>query len=131
MAGRPRKQIDGQLVEKLASYGMAEDEIADCLGISKSLLRYRCREELRRGRLRLRRTVWKLQLRAAKSGNVGMLIWLGRSVLGQKIRKGTSWDDLMAETQLEAEDWAGETEAAASSSGVQKCENKADSESGS
>ena len=131
MAGRPRKQIDGQLVEKLASYGMAEDEIADCLGISKSLLRYRCREELRRGRLRLRRTVWKLQLRAAKSGNVGMLIWLGRSVLGQKIRKGTSWDDLMAETQLEVEDWAGEREAAASSSGVQKCENKADSESGS
>ena len=35
-----RKPIDAKLVEKLARYGLADHEIADCIGVAESTLRY-------------------------------------------------------------------------------------------
>ena len=101
--GRPRKRIDPTLIEKLSSYGLSLQELADTLGVSERFLRMRYPEQLAAGRRRLKRMVWGLQVRAARQGNTGMLVWLGRTILGQSVKKPVTLEDLAIETQLEAE----------------------------
>ena len=103
MAGRPRKHIAPQLVEKLAAYGMSLEELASTLNVSPNFLRRRYPDQLAAGRRKLKRMVWGLQVRAARQGNTGMLVWLGRTILGQSVKKPVTLEDLAIETQLEAE----------------------------
>mgnify|MGYP000701764812 CR=1 FL=1 len=84
MRGRPRKPVDTTLVEKLAAHGLADHEIADVLGISERTIQRRCRVALDRGRAKLKVSLRRWQIRAAKRGNVTMLIWLGKQYLGQR-----------------------------------------------
>jgi hypothetical protein len=79
-----RKPIDAKLVEKLARYGLADHEIADCIGVAESTLRARARAALAKGRAYLRLSLRRRQLRAAAKGSVPMLIWLGKQYLGQR-----------------------------------------------
>ena len=81
---RPKKyNIDPKEVEKLASFGCTDTEIASFFGCSTDLIRKSYSENLTKGRekgkIRLRQMQWK----AADKGNVTMLIWLGKQVLGQ------------------------------------------------
>ena len=101
--GRPRKYVDPGLVEKLAGYGLSLQELADTLGVSERFLRMRYPEQLAAGRRKLKRTVWGLQVRAAKQGNTGMLVWLGRTILGQSVKKPITLEDLAIEAELENE----------------------------
>ena len=85
MAGRPKKEIDYQTVEKLASIQCTQEEISNFLGISTRTLQ-KDEEFLRiykkgldNGKMSLRR--W--QYKKAQDGNVSMLIWLGKQYLGQ------------------------------------------------
>lgn len=85
MAGRPKKKIDYQTVEKLASIQCTQEEISNFLGISTRTLQ-KDEEFLRiykkgldNGKMSLRR--W--QYKKAQDGNVSMLIWLGKQYLGQ------------------------------------------------
>ena len=103
MAGRPRKHVDPQLVERLAGYGMSLEELASTLDVSTNFLRRRYPDQLAAGRRKLKRMVWGLQVRAARQGNTGMLVWLGRTILGQSVKKPVTLEDLAIETQLEAE----------------------------
>jgi len=103
MAGRPRKYVDPGLVEKLAAYGMSLEELASTLNVSERFLRMRYPEQLAAGRRKLKKTVWGLQLRAAKQGNAGVLVWLGKTILGQSVKRPVTLEDLAIETQLEAE----------------------------
>ena len=103
MAGRPRKHVDPQLVTRLAAYGMSLEELASTLDVSTNFLRRRYPEQLAAGRRKLKRTVWGLQVRAARQGNTGMLVWLGRTILGQSVKRPVTLEDLAIETQLEAE----------------------------
>ena len=85
MAGRPKFQIDYNIVEKLGSIMCTEKEIASILGCDERTLQRNkefCRiykKSLDKGKMSLRRTQWKL---AEK--NASMAIFLGKNYLGQK-----------------------------------------------
>lgn len=84
--GRPPKQIDLEAVEDLLSVAASQEEIADLLEFDVSLFRKRIdlitayKKGMQGFRVNLRRQQW---LRA-RSGDTGMLIWLGKQYLDQK-----------------------------------------------
>ena len=89
--GRPRKQIDWQLVESLCEIQCTGEEIAAVLGVHYNTLDSACKREFEQGfceyykkasfggKSSLRRMQWK----SAEKGNVSMQIWLGKQYLGQ------------------------------------------------
>ena len=80
---RPRKAInEGQLI-KLAALGATHDEIADFFGIDRSTVERRFARAIERGRAQRKLKLRRLQWRAAEKGNIAMLIWLGKNMLGQ------------------------------------------------
>ena len=85
---RPKKyKIDKTQVEKLASYGCTNSEIASFFGCDESLISKSYSRNItkgkEKGKIRLRQMQWK----SAERGNVSMLIWLGKQVLGQTDRQ--------------------------------------------
>ncbi len=90
--GRPRKEIDFQELDKLCGLQCTADEIAGWFGVSVDTIERRILEETGQsfaefykehsagGRISLRRK----QFQIAMTGNVGLLIWLGKQYLGQK-----------------------------------------------
>lgn len=82
--GRPRKEIDMDLVERLANIQCTQEEIACVVGCSVDTLVaqpgfseiYKKGKEV--GKSSLRRTQWKLA-----QTNTAMAIWLGKQYLGQ------------------------------------------------
>lgn len=89
MAGRPKTVINEEELKKLCAIQCTDEEIAAWFGCSTKTIQ-RLRKETgyndiftyghARGRASLRRA----QYQAAMKGNVAMLIWLGKVVLGQK-----------------------------------------------
>ena len=85
MAGRPKKEIDYNAVEKLAGMQCTQEEIANFLELSVRTLQRDetfCRiykKGMDTGKMSLRRTQFKL---AEKSAS--MAIFLGKQYLGQK-----------------------------------------------
>ena len=82
--GRPKKyNIDTHQIEQLAGFGCSNTEMASFFGCSPDLLEKSYSEYLSKGRdsgkIRLRQYQWA----SAKKGNVAMLIWLGKQILGQ------------------------------------------------
>tara|TARA_R110000824_G_scaffold194375_2_gene376983 strand:+ start:1457 stop:1798 length:342 start_codon:yes stop_codon:yes gene_type:complete len=92
---RPIKyEIDPEEVEKLASIGATNVEIASFFGCDPSLISKnfssiitKARES---GKIRLRQ--W--QMRAAQNGSVPMLIWLGKNMLNQSDQVSTTIIDV-------------------------------------
>jgi len=80
---RPKKHIDENLVEKLAKVGCSNESIAIQVGCSVDTLTRRYAELLQKSREGLKTQLRIWQLEAAKKGNVAMLIWLGKQMLGQ------------------------------------------------
>lgn len=81
--GETKKIINPREVEKLASIGMKNSEIAEWFGIDDSTLSYNFKQELIKGRHNLKVSLRQAQIRAALNLNPTMLIWLGRNLLGQ------------------------------------------------
>lgn len=87
--GRPKIEFDLKQVEKLAMLQCTYDELAAFFDCSKDTIINRMKDDesfsaaykngLEKGKMSLRRMQW----RAAESGNVTMLIWLGKQHLGQ------------------------------------------------
>jgi len=99
---RPKKyNIDTTKVEQLSSFGCSNKEIASFFGCSSDLLEKSYSEFLTKGRdkgkIRLRQMQWK----AAEQGNVTMLIWLGKQVLGQSESPMVMEDELVEGFDLE------------------------------
>tara|TARA_B100000212_G_C27014673_1_gene380597 strand:- start:35 stop:340 length:306 start_codon:yes stop_codon:yes gene_type:complete len=91
---RPKKyKIDHQEVEKLASYGCTNTEIAEFYGCDESLIRKSFSEYLTKGRAKGKIRLRQLQWKSAEKGNVSMQIFLGKNILGQK--------DKLEEAELE------------------------------
>ena len=81
---RPKKhKIETSKIEQLASYGCTNREISAFFDCSQTTLTRNYGDFLTKGRekgkIRLRQMQWK----SAERGNVSMLIWLGKQVLGQ------------------------------------------------
>ena len=81
---RPKKyDIDTKQVEKLAALGCTNTEIASFFGCSKDLISKSYSTNVAKGKEKGKIRLRKLQWNAAEKGNVPMLIWLGKQVLGQ------------------------------------------------
>ena len=93
--GRPKKyDIDTKQIEQLASFGCTDTEIASFIGCDRSLISKSYSQYLTKGRddgkIRLRQLQWA----SAKKGNVVMLIWLGKQLLGQADKQEISTTEL-------------------------------------
>ena len=93
--GRPKKyNIDPKEVEKLASFGCSNTEIASFFGCSKDLISKSYSTNVSKGqdsgKIRLRQYQWK----AAQQGNVAMLIRLGKQILGQSDKQDKTVNEL-------------------------------------
>ena len=80
---RPKLEINPLTVEKLARIGCKNTEIAAFLDCSVDTIEKRFSGELRKGRENMKTSLRRWQLKAAKAGNVAMLIWLGKQYLEQ------------------------------------------------
>jgi|TARA_R100001460_G_scaffold106956_2_gene155052 hypothetical protein len=91
---RPKKyQIDTVQLQKLATLGCTNKEMGDFFGCSADLLEKSYSEFLIKGRAEQKMRLRQLQWKACESGNVTMLIFLGKNMLGQQ--------DRIEETQLD------------------------------
>jgi len=81
--GRPKLEIDERLVEQLASIGCTNPEIAAACNCSTDTLIGRFSAVMAKGRENGKTRLRKKQLEVALQGNVSMLIWLGKQMLGQ------------------------------------------------
>lgn len=82
--GRPPLEIDADLVEKLASIHCTMKEIAAVAGCSVDTLERRFAEVIKNGQEKGKTSLRRYQWKAAEKGNVSMLIWLGKQILGQR-----------------------------------------------
>lgn len=88
--GRPRTALSPQFFEDELAAGATMEEIADLLGIDRSNLYRRTesdpvfRDAFRKGRSRLSSSLRRAQVAQAMTGNPTMLIWLGKTLLGQR-----------------------------------------------
>lgn len=80
---RPRKKIDPEQVRKLAAIQCTTAEMAAVLNCSSDTLERRFAAILKEGRANGCMSLKRKQYELAMSGNVGMLIWLGKQHLGQ------------------------------------------------
>lgn len=91
MAGRKPKTFSAEQFEKLCNIQATLEEITSWFDVSKDTIRRRCKETFNlnfedsykkfsnNGKMSVRR----MQMKLALDGNVTMLIWLGKQVLGQ------------------------------------------------
>lgn len=78
-----KKDINPEQVHKLAAIGCTDVEIGDIVGCSHDTLTRRFKDELIAGRANGKASLRRKQYEQAMSGNVAMLIWLGKQYLGQ------------------------------------------------
>lgn len=94
-AGRPRIEIDWEEFDKLCALQCTQEEIAAWFNCSADTIDRRVKETYNanfaeifaqkagKGKISLRRK----QMSVAQSGNVTMLIWLGKQYLGQSDKR--------------------------------------------
>lgn len=82
--GRPKTVIDPEQVRKLAEIGCTDLEIALIVGIHAANLKRRFADILAKGREHCKMRLRMAQMKAALGGNVVMLIFLGKNLLGQR-----------------------------------------------
>ena len=78
-----RKDISGEGVRKLASYGCTSEQIANYFGCSKSTIDHKFAQDLRLGKATLQKNILMWQIRRGKVGSDNMLIHLGKVHCGQ------------------------------------------------
>jgi len=87
--GRPKAKFDLGEVEKLASYHCEDQEIAAFFDVDPKTVQRRKKDDpaflsaIEKGRDKGKLSLRRWQFDAAKTGNITMLIWLGKQYLGQ------------------------------------------------
>jgi len=87
--GAATHKIPMDEVEKLASIGATQPEMAAWFGVSLSTIEKRLAQEpnhaaLEKGMAKFKLSVRRKQAQLLEEGNVTMAIWLGKQVLGQR-----------------------------------------------
>ncbi len=90
---RPRKEVDAEMLYRLASVGLTTAEIAAVLEVSPDTLERRYAEDMAEGKEKCRASLRRKQFELAMSGNPTMLVWLGKNMLGQKDKSEISGPD--------------------------------------
>ena len=82
--GRPKKQLDKDVIAKLSQIGCTQEEIGSCVGISARTLQRRyadlVKENKNKGSASLRKKMWEKALK----GNDKLLIWLSKNELNMR-----------------------------------------------
>ena len=91
--GRPKANVDPRLVEQLASIGCSMKEIAAACNCSVNTLERNFAEQITKGRENGKTRLRKKQIEVALAGNVTMLIFLGKNMLGQADKQEISGPD--------------------------------------
>jgi hypothetical protein len=110
--GRPKTEIDLELVYALAKIHCSVSEIASIVGVSKDTINRRCRDIVERakdeGRMSLRRGMFH---KAINEGNVVMQIFLSKQWLGYSDNPVASsdskilpWTDDVESAQVETQE---------------------------
>ena len=98
---RPKKyDIDTEQVEKLSGMGCTNIEIASFFGCDESLIRKSYSEFLIKGRDKGKIRLRQWQMKAAERGNISMLIWLGKQMLGQTDKAEIEWEHNIEEVKF-------------------------------
>ena len=98
--GRPQKELDLGQIKQLAAIQCTEEEIAAVMEVGLNTIRRRkasdpaFAEAMEAGKAHGRVSIRRQQYKVAMNGNVAMLIWLGKQVLGQRDK----FDDVMADS---------------------------------
>jgi hypothetical protein len=85
--GRPKKEVDFEMVKRLAAVMCTIEEIAAVLGVSVDTLERRgerFRQALAEGQAQGRASLRRIQFETAKKGNATMQVWLGKQYLEQR-----------------------------------------------
>ena len=96
--GRPPIQFDLAGIQGFASLNATKQEVAAFFGVSESTVDHRfhtepeLREAWEKGRATGKLSLRRKQTELAQAGNVTMLIWLGKQLLGQKDKVEHSGD---------------------------------------
>lgn len=83
MAGRKQLDIKPKQVEQMASWGVPASDMANYFGCSPESITVKFKDSLIKGKENLKMKLRRKQIQVALSGNVSMLIWLGKNYLGQ------------------------------------------------
>tara|TARA_R100001463_G_scaffold37163_1_gene79881 strand:+ start:104 stop:484 length:381 start_codon:yes stop_codon:yes gene_type:complete len=90
--GRPKKEIDSDVIAKLSQIGCTQEEIGSVVGISARQLQRRyadlVAENKNIGKASLRKKLWSKAMRG--QGNDKLLIWLSKQELGMQDRVHTT-----------------------------------------
>ena len=82
--GRPKKQLDKDVIAKLSQIGCTQEEIGSVIGISARTLQRRyadlVKENKNIGKASLRKKLWEKALK----GNDKLLIWLSKQELNMR-----------------------------------------------
>ena len=82
--GRPRKNINPEIVEALARIQCTDSEIAAVLDVNERTIQRNFAAILKKGREAGKQSLKRMQYKLAEEGNATMQIWLGKQYLGQK-----------------------------------------------
>lgn len=93
--GDNRKVVPPDEVEKLARLWCSYNEIAEWFEIPVETLKYNFSDVIAKGRSETKQALRRAQIKTALSGNVSMLIWLGKNILGQSDNPGAGNDELL------------------------------------
>jgi len=91
-------------IEKMASFGLTNKEIAEALGYDENTLKRNFEIFLTKGKANLKQRLKRKQIQVALGGNVSMLIWLGKQYLGQTEKVEESGDYKINITRKRLED---------------------------
>ena len=87
--GRPKKELDEEVIARLSQIGCTQEEIGSVVGISARTLQRRYAELLEenknKGKASLRKKMWE----KAMKGDPKLQIWLSKQYLGMKDRTVT------------------------------------------
>ena len=81
--GDNRVVVDPKEVEKLARLHCTIKEIAEYLGTTADTISYHFADIITKAKTETKNSLRRAQLKVALDGNVTMLIWLGKQMLGQ------------------------------------------------
>jgi hypothetical protein len=90
--GRPKIEIDEELLYKLAQIHCTMREMVDIMGVSQDTLKRNYAHIIDKGKSEGKMRLRRKQIEVAMSGNHTMLIWLGKQMLGQS-ESPTNEDD--------------------------------------
>ena len=80
---RPKKEVDEELLYKLAQIHCTMREMSDIVGVSVDTLKRRYADLIDKGKSEGKMRLRRKQIEVAMNGNHTMLIWLGKQMLGQ------------------------------------------------